>query len=96
MYFLIGNDLGLTREPHELIPLHRMHKEVEAFLRYISPTYAEDEVRGLVVELIAKAVTQEFPDAKVHPFGSFETKLYLPSGYVFLLIISSPSHTFSI
>jgi non-canonical poly(A) RNA polymerase PAPD5/7 len=57
-----------------------MHKEVEAFLKYISPTPAEDEVRGLVVELIINAVTQAFPDATVHPFGSYETKLYLPSG----------------
>lgn len=58
----------------------RLQKEVEAFMEYVSPTKAEDEVRGLIVDLITRAVVRNFPDAKVMPFGSFETKLYLPSG----------------
>jgi len=58
----------------------RLQKEVEAFVEYVSPTKAEDEVRGLIVDLITRAVVRNFPDAKVLPFGSFETKLYLPSG----------------
>ena len=58
----------------------RLQKEVEAFVEYVSPTKAEDEARGLVVNLITRAVVRNFPDAKVMPFGSFETKLYLPSG----------------
>lgn len=49
-------------------------------MEYVSPTKAEDEVRGLIVNLIRKAVVRNFPDAKILPFGSFETKLYLPSG----------------
>ena len=68
---------GLVRETDAGF---RLHKEVEAFVEYVSPTKAEDEVRGLVVNLITRAVTRNFPDAKVLPFGSFETKLYLPSG----------------
>lgn len=66
----------------ELIYLvsRRLHREVEAFVNYISPTPVEDEVRGLVVDLVSKAVTEAFPDAKVQPFGSFGTKLYLPLG----------------
>lgn len=47
-----------------------------------SPTKAEDEVRGLVVNLITRAVMRNFPDAVAMPFGSFESKLYLPSGWV--------------
>lgn len=58
----------------------RLQREVEAFVGYVSPTKAEDEVRGLIVNLITRAVVTNFPDAKVLPFGSFETKLYLPSG----------------
>lgn len=61
-----------------------MHREVEAFVKYVSPTPEEDEVRSYIVALISKAVAKNFPDAKVMPFGSFETKLYLPTGYVFL------------
>jgi non-canonical poly(A) RNA polymerase PAPD5/7 len=65
-----------------ILCLRRLHREVEAFVNYVSPTPVEDEVRSLVVDLVSKAVTQAFPDAKVKPFGSFGTKLYLPLGYV--------------
>lgn len=58
----------------------RLQKEVEAFVEYVSPTKVEDEVREFIVNLITRAVVKNFPDAKVMPFGSFETKLYLPSG----------------
>ncbi len=57
-----------------------MHLEVEAFTNWISPTPVEDEIRELTVAIISRAVTAAFPDAKVLPFGSYETKLYLPSG----------------
>ena len=60
----------------------RLHREVEAFVKYISPTPVEDEVRSLVVGLISRAVTNAFRDARVLPFGSYETKLYLPLGCV--------------
>ena len=63
-----------------------MHCEVEAFTKWISPSPVEDEVRGLIVSLIAKAVTTAFPDAQVFPFGSFETKLYLPLGWVLAIL----------
>ncbi|EIW84734.1 hypothetical protein CONPUDRAFT_47123 [Coniophora puteana RWD-64-598 SS2] len=64
------------------------HREVEAFVDYMSPTSIEDEIRGLVVKLVGKAVTSAFPDAKVLPFGSYGTKLYLPSGDIDLVIES--------
>lgn len=63
-----------------LAGIRRLHQEVEAFVKWISPSPVEDEVRGLIVAQISRAVTSQFPDAKVLPFGSFETKLYLPLG----------------
>ncbi|KAI0273533.1 hypothetical protein BC834DRAFT_816368 [Gloeopeniophorella convolvens] len=65
-----------------------LHREVEAFVNYISPTLEEDEVRSLVVEMISQAVTRKFPDAKVLAFGSYETKLYLPLGDIDLVVLS--------
>lgn len=53
---------------------------MEAFTSWISPTPVEDEIRGLIVTGITRAVTEHFPDAQVFPFGSYETKLYLPLG----------------
>lgn len=64
------------------------HQEVHAFTNYMSPTRAEDEVRGMVVALIQDAIQQAFTDAEVLPFGSFSTKLYLPSGDIDLVIFS--------
>ncbi|KAL6301856.1 hypothetical protein BKA93DRAFT_796171 [Sparassis latifolia] len=65
-----------------------LHRDVEAFVRYISPTHVEDEVRTLVVMLVTYAITQAFPDAQVLPFGSYETKLYLPLGDIDLVVHS--------
>lgn len=45
----------------------------------------EDEIRSLVVLQIQRCISNKFPDAKVRSFGSYETKLYLPLGFVFLL-----------
>jgi non-canonical poly(A) RNA polymerase PAPD5/7 len=65
-----------------------LHHEVNAFVNWISPTPVEDEIRGLVVQHISQAITSTFPDAKVLPFGSYGTKLYLPSGDIDLVVVS--------
>ncbi|KAH7889322.1 hypothetical protein F5I97DRAFT_2052779 [Phlebopus sp. FC_14] len=65
-----------------------LHREVEAFVKYMSPSPVEDEIRGLVVQLVSKALKSRFPDARILPFGSYETKLYLPSGDIDLVIDS--------
>ncbi|KAH7914043.1 hypothetical protein BJ138DRAFT_1133701 [Hygrophoropsis aurantiaca] len=65
-----------------------LHREVKAFVNYMSPTPVEDEIRSLIVEHVSKAVQMAFPDAKVSPFGSYATKLYLPSGDIDLVIDS--------
>ncbi|KAK0482644.1 hypothetical protein IW261DRAFT_1333624 [Armillaria novae-zelandiae] len=65
-----------------------LHREVEAFTKWISPTPVEDEIRSLVVTHIKQAVAASFADAEVLPFGSYATKLYLPTGDIDLVIIS--------
>ncbi|KDR67548.1 hypothetical protein GALMADRAFT_1079828 [Galerina marginata CBS 339.88] len=65
-----------------------LHKEVEAFVHWISPSPVEDEIRGLIVTQITKVVTASFPDAVVSPFGSYQTKLYLPLGDIDLVVLS--------
>lgn len=62
--------------------MSRLHEEVKAFVEYISPTPVEHEVRSHIVQLISNTIRMSFQDAVVLPFGSFETKLYLPLGYV--------------
>ena len=58
----------------------RFHREVESFVDWISPSPVEDEVRGLIVTQVTQIVSATFPDAHVFPFGSYQTKLYLPMG----------------
>lgn len=58
----------------------RFHREVESFVDWISPSLVEDEVRGLIVTQITQIISATFPDAHVSPFGSYQTKLYLPMG----------------
>ncbi|KAL0946483.1 hypothetical protein HGRIS_012700 [Hohenbuehelia grisea] len=65
-----------------------LHTEVEAFVKWVSPTPVEDEIRGLIVQQVTAAVCKGFPDASVLPFGSFATKLYLPLGDIDLVILS--------
>ncbi|TFK36381.1 hypothetical protein BDQ12DRAFT_699647 [Crucibulum laeve] len=65
-----------------------LHREVEAFVNWISPSPVEDEIRGLIVSQVSNAVKKAFPDAQVLPFGSYQTKLYLPLGDIDLVILS--------
>jgi len=65
-----------------------MHKEVAAFTKWISPTPIEHEIRELTVSIISRAISLAFPDAKVMPFGSYETKLYLPSGFAYTVVFT--------
>lgn len=73
-----------------------MHKEVEAFTKWMSPTPVEDEIRELTVAIISRAVTTSFPDAVVLPFGSYETKLYLPSGCAYIYPYFDDTDSFSV
>ncbi|KAJ3887328.1 hypothetical protein GG344DRAFT_55872, partial [Lentinula edodes] len=65
-----------------------LHKEVEAFTKWISPSPVEDEIRSLLVRQITSAITSRYLDADVYPFGSYATKLYLPTGDIDLVVMS--------
>ncbi|KAF8516959.1 hypothetical protein BU17DRAFT_92345 [Hysterangium stoloniferum] len=72
-----------------------MHEEVKAFVAYISPTFEEHEIRGLVVEAITRAIHSAWPDATVSAFGSYQTKLYLPLGDIDIVIQSRAMESFT-
>ncbi|KAG2357088.1 hypothetical protein BDR07DRAFT_398185 [Suillus spraguei] len=62
-----------------------LHREVEAFVRYMSPTEVEEEIRGLIINLVLNAITNAFP---MLPFGSYETELCILNGDIDLVIKS--------
>ncbi|KZS90028.1 Nucleotidyltransferase [Sistotremastrum niveocremeum HHB9708] len=65
-----------------------LHREALAFTNWISPTPEEHEIRSLVVQQIERVVKRAFPDATLLPFGSFQTKLYLPTADIDLVLQS--------
>ncbi|KDQ14046.1 hypothetical protein BOTBODRAFT_33162 [Botryobasidium botryosum FD-172 SS1] len=77
-------DWGACQDGTEML-----NREASAFVEYISPTEAEHSIRGLVVESIRRAIVGRWGDATVTPFGSFETKLYLPLGDIDLVVNSA-------
>ncbi|KAF8338074.1 uncharacterized protein EI90DRAFT_2908898 [Cantharellus anzutake] len=70
-------------------------KEIHAYAQFISPTPEEHETRRLIVQLIRNAITGDFPDAQLFTFGSFETRLYLPTGDIDLVVMSSIMEQYS-
>lgn len=60
----------------------QLHAEVVAFYEYLRPTRGEHALRQRIISDIGHALRFKFKDATVEPFGSYNTKLYLPSGSV--------------
>lgn len=54
-------------------------QELLDFVDYISPTTEEHQVREYVVNLVQRTINGLWPDVEVVVFGSFETRLYLPT-----------------
>jgi non-canonical poly(A) RNA polymerase PAPD5/7 len=61
--------------------MYSLHQEVLDFTAWISPTKEEETARALVVKRIVDTVEAAFPQTRVSPFGSFQTKLYTPGAY---------------
>ncbi|RPD70501.1 Nucleotidyltransferase [Lentinus tigrinus ALCF2SS1-7] len=73
------------RRPWDI--LFHLKSQRGSFMTVLS--LGEDEVRSLTVQLISSAITKGYRDAKILPFGSYETKLYLPLGDIDLVMHSS-------
>lgn len=66
------------------------NKEVLDFYDYIKPTKTEHAVRSFVVTQVEKIVNKIYPSSKVVVFGSYNTKLYLPTSDIDLVIVDAP------
>ncbi|PWN44543.1 Nucleotidyltransferase [Ceraceosorus guamensis] len=69
-------------------PTEMLHRELEAFERWISPTSWEHDCRAMVIQLIRNAICSQWRDAEVLSFGSHDTRLYMPEGDIDLVVIS--------
>ncbi|KAJ1870568.1 hypothetical protein LPJ55_004565 [Coemansia sp. RSA 990] len=86
--WLLGQQrLGKGKAPE----IHTMlNEEVTKFVNYISPTPEEHQMRTWVIERMQRILDEwDLPDARpvAFCFGSFETKLYLPTSDIDLTIM---------
>ncbi|GME76751.1 unnamed protein product [Ambrosiozyma monospora] len=62
--------------------------EIKDFVQYISPAADEIKARNNCVERLRYHITQLWPDAELHCFGSYATDLYLPGSDIDMVVIS--------
>lgn len=78
-------------------PVLGLHQEMNDFYDFIKPIEEEEFMRNRVVSRIEEIVLRLWPNAKVEIFGSFATKLYLPTSDIDLMIMGkwdvTPLHT---
>jgi len=74
-----------------------LHQEILDFFEYMKPIPEEEFMRDRVVQRIEAVVSRLWPESKVEIFGSFATKLYLPTSDIDMMIMgkweASPLHT---
>lgn len=78
-------------------PVLALHEEINDFYEFIKPIEEEEFMRERVVSRIREIVLRLWPNARVEIFGSFATKLYLPTSDIDLMIMGKwdtmPLHT---
>lgn len=67
-------------------PAAMLNQEVLDFIEYIAPRPEEHAMRQIVVERVSSAVRSVWPNARVEVFGSFDTRMYLPSSDIDLVV----------
>ncbi|CCG80748.1 Poly(A) RNA polymerase cid14 [Taphrina deformans PYCC 5710] len=82
--WLQGVSYAQEREPARIL-----HREMLDFVNFVGPTEEEHRVRTFVISRIQKLVERKWPTASLHVFGSFETKLYLPTSDIDLVVLSA-------
>ena len=73
----------------------RLHREVDAFTKFISPSVIEHKTREYTIECIRRCITSRWSDAQVFAFGSFETRLYLPDGDIDLVVMRKSVNSYN-
>ncbi|KAJ3050127.1 hypothetical protein HK097_008903 [Rhizophlyctis rosea] len=67
--------------------LQMLHEEINDYVAWMSPSEAEHKLRILTIARLRNVVRKIWPAAEMSVFGSFETRLYLPSSDVDIVIL---------
>ncbi|KAF9160531.1 hypothetical protein BGX21_005871 [Mortierella sp. AD011] len=74
----------------ESVPM-MLTQELKDFVDFISPTREEHQVRKYVARRLEEVIKNLWRDVKVVVFGSFETKLYLPTSDMDIVVLRNQS-----
>ncbi|KAI0425304.1 hypothetical protein F5Y09DRAFT_322091 [Xylaria sp. FL1042] len=66
----------------------RLHHEIRDFYAYVSPRDFEEKLRQQLISKLEVLVRKKWPNARVLPFGSFMSGLYLPTADMDIAICS--------
>jgi len=72
--------------------LVRFHNEIIDFVNFITPSKEDHNKREKGLEKLKEAILEVIPNAKIIPFGSFATCLYLPHGDIDLVVVEPSIH----
>ena len=67
-----------------------LHEEINDFYDYMKPHPSEIHMRMDVLSRVMNIVLYRYPSARIEPFGSFITGLFLPTSDLDLVIFCSP------
>lgn len=73
--------------PRTLSASERLNKEVESVVKYLLPTDQEIKLRKWIFLQVQKAAKVLWPSSTVHMFGSFSTRLFIPTSDVDIVVI---------
>jgi len=84
----VADELFIPWKTHDHYPEDPvgLHLEISDFHKYMKPTIEEEKMRQNVVDRISALIVHIWPSAKVEVFGSFRTKLYLPTSDIDLAV----------
>lgn len=71
-------------------PTVSLHYEVLQFANFMAPTTAEEAAREALVATVRRVIGQLWPTASVEVFGSYATRLYLPTSDVDVCVMGAP------
>lgn len=67
-----------------------LHYEVLQFANFMAPTAAEEAAREALVATLRRVIGRLWPTASVQLFGSYATRLYLPTSDVDVCVLGAP------
>ncbi|XP_030511929.1 terminal nucleotidyltransferase 4B [Rhodamnia argentea] len=74
-------------------PMLQLHKEIVDFCDFLSPTPEEEASRNEAVKSVFGVIKYIWPNCSVEVFGSFRTRLYLPTSDIDVVILDSGIRT---